>query len=147
MDCEDCRHLMVVGLHNTGPRTAQVRRVLSEKASSLVDSKSCLLPQGTNTVGRACHTLTGHVSSVHNPTCPRPDNSYSFDVTFSPFSINGFIDRYYKFGKFDVHRCRARERERKGGRDGWEGGSGKGTEGERKNNIRMHSNVHEPTLF
>ena len=24
MDCEDCRHLTVVGLHDTGPRSLQV---------------------------------------------------------------------------------------------------------------------------
>ena len=57
MGCENCCHLTVVGLHDTCPRIAQVRRVHS-------DSKSCLLPQGTNTVGRACHTPAGHVSCV-----------------------------------------------------------------------------------
>ena len=39
-----------------------MRRVHSVKTSSFVDSKSCLLPQGTNTVGRACHAPAGRVS-------------------------------------------------------------------------------------
>ena len=39
-----------------------MRRVHSVKTSSFADSKSCLLSQGTNTVGRACHTPAGRVS-------------------------------------------------------------------------------------
>ena len=57
MDCENCRHLTVIGLHDTGPRTAQVRRVHSVKKRKFRrNSNSRLLPQGTNTTGRACHT-------------------------------------------------------------------------------------------
>ena len=60
MDCENCRHLTVVGLHDTGPRCFPGGSVLSFRVSS----RSGRHEAQVTGFGRACTTCTGKPTAL-----------------------------------------------------------------------------------
>ena len=69
VDCENCRHLTVVGLHDTGPWT--VRHRVNVYKETDCKASSCLFGVTVNS-GRvhACHSAASYILNRHEAPFP-----------------------------------------------------------------------------